>query len=128
MPGIPPDRVCDSQHAIQSHEFIQQFLANERQLDLDAEAKRAHLAAFARGVRRPSRRLLPAGVAALVRRGDVRGTDGRSTALRRGVGKSWPSTPLSARSSALQFGTDTGRAPTSSESPAAEQIIEAITS
>jgi hypothetical protein len=30
---------------------------------------------------------------------------------------------------ALQFGTDTGRAPTSSESPAvADQIIEAITS
>ena len=48
---------------------------------------------------------------------------------RRPTGKSWPSTPLSARSSALQFATDTGRAPTSSESPAAaEQIIETITS
>ncbi len=43
--------------------------------------------------------------------------------------QSWPATPPSARSSALQFGTDTGRAPTSSEWPAvAEQIIEAITS
>ena len=42
---------------------------------------------------------------------------------------SWPSTPPSARSSGLQFGTDTGRALTSSEWPAvAEQIIEATTS
>jgi len=40
-----------------------------------------------------------------------------------------PAAPPSARLSGLHFGTDTGRAPTSSEWQAvAEQIIEAITS
>jgi hypothetical protein len=86
-PGIPPDAECDSRLAIQSHEFIQRFLANERQLDLEAEAERAQLAALFREVRRPSRRLLLARVAAVFRRGDVRGSDGRSTAWRSGAAK-----------------------------------------
>jgi hypothetical protein len=86
-PGIPPDAECDSRLAIQSHEFIQRFLANERQLDLEAEAERAHLAALVREVRRPSRRLLLAQLAAVFRRGDVRGIDGRSTAWRSGAAK-----------------------------------------
>ena len=81
-------------------------LGEQRELELLREARRLHAGqAVRRGriLRTPQRRLLS--------------------------WPSWPSTPPSARSSGLQFGTDTGRAPTSSEWPAvAEQIIEAITS
>jgi hypothetical protein len=45
------------------------------------------------------------------------------------VGAAPPGAATPSTSSAVQVGTDTGRAPTSSDSPAAaEQIIEAITS
>ena len=82
------------------------MLGEQRELELLREARRLHAGQAARRgriLRTPQRRLLS--------------------------WPSWPSTPPSARSSGLQFGTDTGRALTSSEWPAvAEQIIEATTS
>jgi hypothetical protein len=67
-PGIPPDRRCDSSSAMQSHEFTLQFLANEKQLDLDAEARRAHLASGVRAINRPTQRFSLARLAVVVRR------------------------------------------------------------
>jgi hypothetical protein len=52
---------------MQTHEFTQQFLANERRLDLDAEADRARLAAVARDGRCPAWRGLAARIARTVR-------------------------------------------------------------
>lgn len=89
------------------------LLGEERELELLREARR-----------------LDAGHGRTARQDSAYAAASASIRLRQAADwQSWPSTPPSARSSGLQFGTDTGRAPTSSEWPAvAEQIIEAITS
>ena len=54
---------------MQSHDFVQRFLANERQLELDAEAERARLALLIGERRPPCHRLPFAWLVSVARRG-----------------------------------------------------------
>jgi hypothetical protein len=68
-----------------SHDFTQRFLANERLLELDAEADRARLASLAGEPRSARRRLPLAWLASVGRRGDRSEIDREPTVLAEGA-------------------------------------------
>jgi hypothetical protein len=140
-PGISLDEPRHSHVMTRSHDFTQRFLANERQLELDAEADRARLALLARGQQSPRRRLPLAWLLSIAHGGDRSGMTARARQrlTRRGasrsssqVGPFWkpqptsssPRCPLGASSSSSSNATPPTHKPQAALSPRRRQAID----